>query len=220
MGSAAVREFTGIHSMIRGLVHLMDTSLSKARPANSQQMRVVAELGLFAVAGTRFHHQGEDTQYWPAVIANGADAAAFDSLSAEHHELDPLLDNMDRASKSLKAEPTDRRAFDALRQDFGPYRDHVLEHLNNEEPIFFPLLDKFLPDDQAEVLARGMAKSAPREGITWLMGGVEYGMTKEQAAEFLKPFPKPIVWLRPMFLRRYRKDCRVLGVEATTPSER
>ena len=219
MGSA-VREFTGIHNMIRGLVHLMDTSLSKARPGNSDQMRVVAELALFAVAGTRFHHQGEDTQYWPAVIANGADAGAFDSLIAEHHELDPLLDNMDRASKSLKAEPTDSRAFDALRQDFGPYRDHMLEHLNNEEPIFFPLLDKFLPDDQAEVLARGMAKSAPRKGITWLMGGVEYGMTKEQAAEFLKAFPKPILWLRPMFVRRYHKDCRVLGVEATTPSER
>jgi len=220
MENAAVREFTGIHNMIRGLIRLVDTGFSSADSAVPAQMAVLADAALFAVEGTRFHHQGEDEKYWPAVIANGADASVFEPLTKEHHEIEPLLDDMDRAARGLKAASNDAGKFDTLRGLFGQFRDHILTHLDNEEPIFFPLLNEYLPDDQAERLATAMAKKAPRKGISWLMGGVEYAMTDAQAAEFLRPFPKPIVWLRPLFLRTYRKNCGVLRVDPATASSR
>ena len=96
----------------------------------------------------------------------------------------------------------------------------MLAHLDNEEPIFFPLLTEFMPGEESEGLAAELAKKAPRKGISWLMGRVEYGMTNEQGAHFLATFPKPIQWMRPMFLRKYKRDCGVLGVDPTVPSQR
>jgi hypothetical protein len=51
------------------------------------------------------------------------------------------------------------------------------------------------------------------------MGGVEYGMTKEQSTEFLATFPKPIQWIRPLLLRKYKRSCGVLGVDPALPSQ-
>ena len=95
----------------------------------------------------------------------------------------------------------------------------MLAHLDNEEPVFFPLLTKYMPDDQSAQLATELAKKAPRQGLSWLMGGVEYGMTREQSTEFLATFPKPIRWMRPLMLRKYAKDCGVLGVDPAMPSQ-
>ena len=48
--------------------------------------------------------------------------------------------------------------------------------------MFFPLLTAHLSDPEAERLAAEVAKVAPRKGISWLMGGVEYAMTKDEAS--------------------------------------
>ncbi len=76
-----------------------------------------------------------------------------------------------------------------------------------------------MPDDESERLAGELAKKAPRKGISWLMGGVEYGMTKEESAEFLATFPKPIQWMRPSLLRKYKRNCGVLRVDPALPSQ-
>jgi hypothetical protein len=93
-------------------------------------------------------------------------------------------------------------------------------HLDHEEPIFFPLLTQYMPDAENEQLATELAKKAPRKGLSWLIGGVNYGMTPEQASEFLAAFPKPIQWMQPLLLRKYKKGCGVLGVDPAEPSHR
>ena len=220
MECAAVREFTGIHNMIRGLVRLMESAMSKAKPGDVKKMRVLADFGLFAVAGTHFHHRGEDDYYWPAVIRNGADASLLDPLVQEHQGIDPLLDETQRAFEALKHGPADTQTLERLRELVGRFKDDMLTHLDHEEPIFFPLLSQYMPDDESERLAAQLAKKAPRKGISWLMGGVEYGMTKEQATEFMATFPKPIQWMRPSLLRKYKRNCAVLGVDPALPSQR
>jgi hemerythrin-like domain-containing protein len=220
MTSAATREFTGVHNMIRGLIHLVDTGLGSVRTGNDAQVRTLADLGQFGVVGTRFHHQVEDRHYWPAIVTNGADPAELEQLAEEHHELDPLLDRMEEVVAELAAHPGDAGALESLRSVFADYRTHMLGHLDHEEPIFFPLLDQHMPDAEAERLAAQVAKSAPRKGISWLMGGVQYAMTDSEAAAFLHSFPKPVLWFRPLMLRTYRKNCAVLGVDPATPSQR
>ena len=101
MECAAVREFTGVHNMIRGLLRLMDSALLKATPDDSKQMKVLSDFGTFAVAGAHFHHTSEDDYYWPAVERNGADPSLLEPLIHEHHVIDPLLDEMKRAFEAL-----------------------------------------------------------------------------------------------------------------------
>ena len=219
MECAAVREFTGVHNMIRGLLRLMDSALLKATPDDSKQMKVLSDFGKFAVAGAHFHHTSEDNYYWPAIERNGADRMLLEPLIQEHHMIDPLLDEMKRAFEVLEVGPTDTQPIESLRVLVGRFSDGMLSHLDHEEPIFFPLLTQYMPDDENARLSAELAKKAPRKGVTWLMGGVQYGMTREQSSEFLATFPKPIQWMRPVFLRKYKRDCGVLGVDPAIPSQ-
>lgn len=219
MENAAVREFTGIHSMIRGMMRLLESAVSEARPGDSKQMKVLSEFGLFAVAGTHFHHGSEDDYFWPAIVRNGADESLLEPLVKEHHLLDPLLDEAERAFQALRNGVPDAQAIESLSLLVGRFKLDMLTHLDHEEPIFFPLLAKYMPDAESDRLGAELAKKAPRKGISWLMGAVEYGMTKEQATEFLATFPKPIQWIRPLLLRKYKSGCGVLGVDPATPSQ-
>ena len=218
MECTAVREFTGVHNMIRGLLRLTDSAVSKAKPDNSKQMKVLSDFGKFAVAGAHFHHTSEDDYYWPAVERNGADRSLLEPLIKEHHMIDPLLDEMKRAFEALGDGPTDTQTVESLGVLVRRFSDHMLTHLDHEEPIFFPLLTQYMPDAENEQLAKELAKKAPRKGISWLIGGVEYGMTAEQSKEFLASFPKPIQWMRPLLLRKYKRGCGVLGVDPAEPS--
>jgi len=219
MECAAVREFTGVHNMIRGLLRLLDSAMSEAKPSNSRQMKVLSDFGLFTVAGARFHHATEDDYYWPAVERNGADPSLLEPLVKEHHMIIPLLDDTERAFEALKKGPTDSETLESLGVQVGRFTHDMLTHLDNEEPVFFPLLTQYMPDNENARLSAELAKKAPRKGVTWLMGGVKYGMTREQSTEFLATFPKPIQWMRPVFLRKYKKDCGVLGVDPAIPSQ-
>ena len=205
--------------MIRGLIRLMNGAVSKVDPGNAKQTKVLGGFGLFAVAGTHFHHHSEDDFYWPAIEKNGADPALLEPLVEEHKAIDPLLDETQRAFESLKHGSTDAKGIASLKVLIERFGDDMVRHLDNEEPIFFPLLEKYMPDDQSAKLARELAKQAPRKGLSWLIGGVEYGMTSDQATEFLATFPKPIQWMHPLLMRKYAKDCRVLGVDPTLTSQ-
>ena len=149
---------------------------------------MLADLGL-TVAGAHFHHTTEDDYYWPAVERNGADAVLLEPLVEEHRMIVPLLDETEKAFAALNAGPLGSGSVESLRNQVSPFKGDMLRHLDNEEPIFFPLLAQYMPDDESEKIAAVLAKKAPRKGISWLMGGVEHGMTREQSTEFLATFP-------------------------------
>ena len=65
MDNEAVREFKGVHNMIRGLLNLLESVVSDAKPGDSKQMKVLSGLGLFAVTGAHFHHMTEDDYCGP-----------------------------------------------------------------------------------------------------------------------------------------------------------
>jgi hemerythrin-like domain-containing protein len=220
MDNAAVREFKGVHNMIRGLLKLLESAVSDAKLGDSKKAKVLSEFGLFTVAGAHFHHTTEDDYYWPAVERNGANAALLEPLIEEHRLIDPLLDETEKIFAALNGGPLGSGSVESLRNQVSRFKGDMLRHLDNEEPIFFPLLAQYMPDEESERIAAVLAKKAPRKGISWLMGGVEYGMTREQSTEFLATFPKPIQWTRPLLLRKYRKDCGILGVDPATPSQR
>ena len=211
--SSAVREFSGTHRTIRGLIHIFRLAVTAAQPGDEKRTRAVAKALAVAVEGTRFHHSLEDNDYWPALIANGADRALIEPLMVEHHELDPILDGLDKQAQALAAKPTDEQALSSSKALYVNFAEHLLTHIDHEEPIFFPLLAQYLSDREAHTLSVKAGKSAPRTGFSLIMAGATYAMRPREAEEFLGALPKPVVWLRPMLLRRYRKDCAILGID-------
>ncbi|MGH9008150.1 MAG: hemerythrin domain-containing protein, partial [Acidimicrobiales bacterium] len=166
----------------------------------------------FGGAGLRFHHHVEDTEYFPAILEKGGDPAQIGPLQTEHHEIDALLDRMDAVAVRLQAGGPDDGAVAEATQLASTFADHVRKHLDAEEPVFFPLLQEHIPDAEAHKIAARVAKNAPRKGISWLFGGVKFAMTPAEGNNFLSSFPKPILWMRPMLLRAYRRNCATLGV--------
>jgi hemerythrin-like domain-containing protein len=214
--NSAVLDFAGIHGVMRGFLTKMDTALTGAR-GNAARVKKVADLMLFGVAGLRFHHHVEDNEYWPALVAKGADGALLQPLQAAHRELEELLDRLEPMVEHLRANPIDDDAFASVAELLPEFREHVRHHLDEEEPIMFPMLEQYISDPEAHAIAARVAKTAPKKGISWLMGGVTYSMTPAEAENFLGGFPKPIIWLRPMFLRTYRRNCSVLGITPDFP---
>jgi len=211
--SSAVREFSGTHRTIRGLIHIFRPAVAAAQPADEKRTKAVAKALAIVVEGTRFHHSLEDNDYWPALIANGADKSLIEPLMVEHHQLDPILERLDKEAQALAAKPTDEQALSSSKELFVNLAEHLLTHLDHEEPIFFPLLARYLSDREAHTLSVKAGKSAPRTGFSWIMAGTTYAMRPQEADEFLRALPKPVVWLRPMLLSRYRKDCAILGID-------
>ena len=80
-------------------------------PGDRKRIRAVAEVLGFTVEGVRFHHSLEDDDYWPAIVANGADEALLAPLITEHHQLIPVLDRLDAQAQSLLKNPRDTLAL-------------------------------------------------------------------------------------------------------------
>jgi hemerythrin-like domain-containing protein len=210
--NSAVLDFTGIHRMIRGYITKIDVALKDPRH-EVKWVKTLADLMLFGVAGLRFHHQVEDDEYWPALIAKGADADLLRPLTGSHREIDSVLDQLESAARRLAGSPMDPAALAAVTEHMPQFRDHVREHLDEEEPIIFPLLEQYISDAEAHAMASRAARNAPKKGISWIMGGVTYAMTPRESDNFLSAFPKPIIWLRPLLLRTYRRNCAALGLD-------
>jgi len=208
--NSAVLDFSGVHRMIRGYITKLDGAV-KSPHHETAWVKTLAGLVLFGVAGVRFHHQVEDDEYWPALVANGADATLLEPLTASHREIDAALDQLESATKRLIASPTDAAALAAVADLLAKFGDHVREHLDEEEPVIFPLLQQYISDHEAHAMAARASRKAPKKGVSWIMGGATYGMTPAEAENFLSAFPKPIIWLRPLLLRTYRRNCALLG---------
>jgi hypothetical protein len=154
------------------------------------------------------HHTGEDEHWWPALVArSAASGTVLQPLTDDHHELDPLLERLRDQVAPLKGGTHD---VAAVRRDATALRDHLLEHLADEEPVLFPLLAEHLEEAEAVRLGKVMAGSAPRSGLPYLLGALDAVATEQEQQVILSKMPPPIRWVRPLLLRRYRKDVAVL----------
>ena len=209
-------DLSGIHRVIRGFVSKIDGVLQPPY-GDAAWAKKLAELVLFGTAGLRFHHQVEDEEFWPVLVAKGVDPAVLEPLTVAHRALDPLLDQLEAEAVRLRSAPADSSIVASLAAILPRFRDHVRDHLDEEEPIIFPLLEAHVSNAQAHAIAGRAAKKAPKRGISWLIGGVVNAMTPAEAQNFLRPFPKPILWISPLLLRTYRRNCAALGLSPDFP---
>lgn len=203
-----VREFQLVHDAMRHAVRLLADATGRVQPGASPH---ATELGRYTGCLLDFvhhHHTGEDDHWWPALQAS-TDAAGtvLSPLTDDHHQLDPLIEALRGHAAALRAGTHD---VAAVRRDAGALRDHLLAHLEAEEPVLFPLLADHLSPAEAERLGKVMAGSAPRKGLSYLLGAMDAAATPEQQQVILSKMPLPIRLLRPWMLRTYRRKVAVL----------
>jgi hemerythrin-like domain-containing protein len=217
--SAAVREFAAIHRLIRGFILLLAPAVDRAQAGDHRLCnQTLAKAMQFCADGIRYHHYVEDHHFWPALVAHEADESALTALSVEHSQLDPLIDQLESLARRLGRNPADPDVLESSKALFVHFSGHVLSHLDHEEPVFFPLLVQHMPDQEASSLSAKATKHAPRRGVSWLVGAVTYGMRAEESGEFFRSAPKPVVIMRPFLLRKFLRNCAILGIEPESMS--
>ena len=201
--TGVVREFQMVHDAMRHAVAVLADAGAGLTPGPSTKARQLGAFADFLLVFVHHHHSGEDEHWWPSLRERSAAAGTvLAPLTDDHHDLDPLLDALRGHAAQLKAGAHDPGA---VARDTAALRDHLLEHLAAEEPVLFPLLTEHMDKDEAERLGRLMAKSAPKSGLSYLLGLLDDTASPQEQQLILGKMPPPIRWLRPLMLRSYRK---------------
>lgn len=193
-------------------VHRVATALlAEAAVRPSAPLGTLAQLRDFLVVNLRHHHETEDEDLWPQIVATSPAAAdALKDLSAEHERLDEALDAL--AAVVLDDADGDQPA---LHKAAVAVRDTVHSHLAHEEPILFPALREHVtPEYWADFSRRVIATTPPVAGHL-MIGFLDEVGTPEEVGLMLAALPEPVLPLVPAMRAQAADDLRTLrGAEA------
>ncbi|SHL38637.1 Hemerythrin HHE cation binding domain-containing protein [Pseudonocardia thermophila] len=98
-------------------------------------------------AEIRHHHRIEDDVAWPVITAAAGECVDLSELTGDHAALEPMLDGVRDACAAVVAAPAEQRATAArpLATALAELRDHLLEHIENEETTLFPIIRRHVP---------------------------------------------------------------------------
>lgn len=165
-------------------VHRRGTSLlASAATDPGVPADALAALRTFVVAQLHHHHESEDGDLWPRLIAAEPQLAdGLAALSVDHERLATALDDM-AATRSDGADRT------ALVEGATAVRDLVHAHLDREEALLLPALRAHVSDDEWDAFAARTIASAPREGTELLIGLLDLVATPQEVESVLRPMP-------------------------------
>ncbi|MFF7717564.1 hemerythrin domain-containing protein [Streptomyces sp. NPDC007988] len=222
--SASVIETRLAHEVHR----VATTLLAEAATRPSVPLAALAQLRDFLVANLRHHHEAEDKDLWPRIVAAApATEHALDALSDEHERLDAALDQLAAVNMSgdevgdgvgeaggtgLGVGGVTDGVRAALQDAAVAVRDTVHDHLDREEPILFPALrDHISADDWQDFAQRVIATTPPVAGHL-MIGFLDEVGTPAEVELVLAGMPEPVRPLLPAMRRQATDDLRILRV--------
>jgi hemerythrin-like domain-containing protein len=175
----SVVETALVHDVHRRATTLL--AIAVAEP--STDPAAVVALRDFVVEVLRHHHESEDADLWPLLVAAEPHLGApLARLSLEHDRLDTALDELAAAPVPVTGDGEAVRAA-------GAVRDLVHEHLGHEEPILFPALRAHLGDDAWDAFSARTVSTSPPTAAPLLVALMHAEGTPEAVGLVLDHLP-------------------------------
>lgn len=127
------------------------------------------------------HHHAEDTHYWPVLDAavaargTGSDRAEVDAMITEHAEIDPALAALTGAFRAMTEHPCEDHRH-ALEIRLAGLRDVLGAHLEHEETVVLPLVQRVMSAAEFAAVERAIESSYRLRDAPFLIGWVSDGL--------------------------------------------
>lgn len=158
------------------------------------------------------HHHGEDTIGWPIIAASAGDNVDLAPLSADHDELDPMLDDLRAAAGRLLRDPTDPEAVELLAARSAELRDMLDEHIGEEERDVFPVIREYVSPEALASWEEQVMADYPKGNLWFLVPWSVQAIPPSEVASTLARTPVPFRIVYRLFRRRYERLNRRLMV--------
>ncbi|KGN32415.1 hypothetical protein N798_07490 [Knoellia flava TL1] len=170
---------------------------------------------------------GEDTLYWPvldtAVQARGADAdrAEVTAMSDEHAEIDPALAALTSAWRAMADHPCDDHRH-ALEIRLAGLRETLGAHLEHEETVVLPLVQRVMTEDEMAGVELAIQKGYRLRDTPFMIGWVTDGLPPAALERFFAfsggPFKLLYAVVRRAYARREQRAFRHADLLGTAVS--
>jgi hemerythrin-like domain-containing protein len=113
-----------------------------------------------------FHHMKEETLLFPALkqLGFGREGGPLDFLQMEHDRERQLMKELEQAINADRHQSSSEKFVTAAQQ----FKDHLINHMQREETMLFPLLEELLDDPLKDSLLLEMSLEN-RESIEMIM---------------------------------------------------
>lgn len=156
------------------------------------------------------HHHGEDTIGWPIIAASAGDNVDLAPFSADHDELDPLLDDLRRTAARLQQDPTDTGALQALATDTATLHELLDEHIREEEQDIFPIIRQYVSPDALASWEKAVMQDYPKGNLWFLIPWSVQAIPAAEVGPTLARTPVAFRVAYRLFRRRYARLNRLL----------
>lgn len=205
-GGAAAREMPIIHRIFRRQFAEVPALVQKVPVHDATRVGAMVDHLGFLLDGLHMHHTTEDDLIWPKLLDRaGLDAPLVERMEQQHRRIDVSVTEVRAAMSGWRSEPTPATSS-ALADRIGEFLLVVEGHLDEEEQVVVPLIDRHLTEAEwQEVGERGFEKFTPAQ--RWIaMGQLVEVATPEETAMFFGELPPPVkVLWRLIGKRKYRR---------------
>ncbi|WP_404386497.1 hemerythrin domain-containing protein [Knoellia locipacati] len=167
------------------------------------------------------HHHAEDEHYWPvlhsAVNAHGTpeDRAEVAAMSDEHAQIDPALAALTTAYRAMAEHPCEDHRH-ALEIRLAGLREVLGAHLQHEETVVLPLIQRVMSADEFAAVERAIERSYRVRDSAFLIGWVADGLPADVLERILTqggpPFRLLYAVVRRSHARREQRAFRYGGL--------
>lgn len=145
-GGAAAREMPIIHRIFRRQLAEVRALVQEAPAADETRVGAVADHLGFLLDGLHIHHTTEDQLIWPKLLDRaGLDAPLVERMAEQHQQIDASVAVM-RATMSTWRSDSTPASSAALAHRIGEFLVVLEEHLDEEEQVVVPLIDRHLTE--------------------------------------------------------------------------
>ena len=159
------------------------------------------------------HPQIEDTAFWPMLLrhadaaGSAEDRATLEAMEAEHATIDPALQRCAEALQQMVSHPCEdhRNALDVR---LTATREALLQHLEHEETVALPLLQRTMTTEEYAEAEAAAQKGYPLRSfpflLPWVMEELPVEAARRVADDAFPGFNLLVRLTRARFARRER----------------